>query len=456
MSPSPADFGCGKRYGFVPKPGTVVQVDIGSPLFETGRLILVAVTHQSASLAVLEQVNLTAEGSGALSRNLLGQAGVAECMVVSTCNRTELYLYGTAPNAGAALDALADQNGIDRAALDAGVVHKSGRDAALHLLRVAAGLESRVVGEAEILGQIRSAIAAGREAGSAGPYLTNLFRFATAAGRQAHHTADRVLTPSLPRLALDAACADGNGSIGTTLVLGSGAMARSTVEELSSRELDYVVCARRPERALALATSPEQVMAFDDLHAALERADVVVCATGARTPLLRVDDLEQVMSRRHDRSLIVVDLSLPRNVEPAARDLPGIRLLDLDDLVVDTAELQIRRREEIVGAEMRRYQAWLAGRAIGHLLSELHESVQRACQATLERTWTDADGDGAALANRARTMANKALHGPIVTVKSLMAAGDEAGAFAVLASYGIFAASADAFRDIDILLQEAS
>ena len=417
--------------------------------------MLVAITHQQAPLGVLEQVNLTAEGSTSLARTLLGHEGVAESIVLSTCNRTELYLFGPAPDADAALDALAGHTGTERAALEASVVQASGREAALHLLRVAAGLESRVVGEAEILGQIRSAISAGRDSGSAGPYLTNLFRFATAAGRQAHHTADHVLAPSLPRLALDAAATDPAKPLGTTVVLGSGAMARSTVDELTSRELDYVVCARRPERALALATSPDQVVPFDQLHAALDRADVVVCATGARTPLLRSTDLEQVMRTRHDRPLVVVDLSLPRNVEPSARHLDGIRLLDLADLVVDTAELQVRRREEIVGAEMRRYQAWMAGRAVGHLLTQLHENVQRSCRATLERSWTADDGDADALTAKARSMANKMLHGPIVTVKTLMAAGDEAGAFAVLASYGIFAGSADAFRD-SALLQEAS
>ena len=415
-----------------------------------------AITHQSASLALLERVNLTADGSTDLSRALCGQPGVAEAMVVSTCNRTEMYLFGLSPDADTALDALAEHTATERSSLDVGVVLASGRDAALHLLRVAAGLESRVVGEAEILGQIRSAIAAGRDSGCAGPYLTNLFRFATAAGRQAHHTTDRVLTPSLPCLALDAASTDTAAPITTTLVLGSGAMARSTVEELTSRGLDFVVCARHPERALNLATTADRVLAFDDLHTGLERADVVVCATGARSPLLRVEDLEHVMRRRDDRPLTVVDLSLPRNVEPAARHLAGIRLLDLDDLVVDTAELQVRRREEIVAAEMRRYQSWLAGRAVGHLLTELHDSVQRACRISIERSWTDADGDADSIGQRARSMANKMLHGPIVTVKTLMAAGDEAGAFAVLASYGIFAGSADAYRDPDLLLQEAS
>jgi len=286
--------------------------------------------------------------------------------------------------------------------------------------------------------------------------LTNLFRFATAAGRQAHHTADRILTPSLPRLAFDAASAERATPLGTTVVLGSGAMARSTVDELTARGLDYLVCARRPERALALATSADQVVPFDELHGALQHADVVVCATGARTPLLRVADLERIMGNRPDRPLVVVDVSLPRNVEPAARQLPGIRLLDLGDLVVDTAELQVRRREEIVCAEMRRYQAWMAGRAVGHLLTALHDNVQRSCRATLQRSWTAADGDAEALDAKARSMANKMLHGPIVTVKTLMAAGDEAGAFAVLASYGIFAGSADAFGDEALQLQEAS
>ncbi len=417
--------------------GTELKMGIGTPFVDVCSLALVAITHQQTPLEILERVNLTAERADSLGHRLLGHAGVSESLVISTCNRTELYLFGSAPNTKFALRTLAAHTGVSLEALRACAVSASGDEAAHHLLRVAAGLESRVAGEVEILGQIRSAIAAARASGSAGSCLTNLFRFATAAGRQAQHTTDDALTPSLPRLALDAACVDPFQPIGAVLVLGSGVMAGKATEELNARRLSYSVCARRHDRALRLAGSDDRVVRFEDLRSVLEQADVVLCATGARTPLLGVADLEEVMARRDRRALTIVDLSLPRNVEPAARYVPGVRLLDLDDLVIDSTALQARRREQIVREELERYQSWRAGQAIGHLLTRLHHTVEKACRATIEASWTDADGSSEVLAESARRTANKLLHQPTLTIKHLIAMGDEVGALAVLASFGV-------------------
>lgn len=435
--------------------GAVVGTESRSALGEVSSLALVAITHQRAPLELLERVNVGTDASATVCGSLIGRAGVSEAVVVSTCNRTELYLHGPAPDTDFALRTLAIHCRASLDLFDGCVVTMWGADAALHLLRVTAGLESRVVGEVEVFGQIRSAIAAATASGSAGSYLTNLFRFATAAGRRAQRTIDHALIPSLPRLALDAARPNRVDPVGITVVLGSGAMAATTTRELAVRQLDYWVCARTPERAVRLARSADHVVAFEDLVAVLERANVVVCATGARIPLLRVADLVSVMARRAGRPLTIIDLSLPRNVEPAARHLPGIRLLDLDDLIADSSELQIRRREEIVGDELRRYQAWLAGRVVGHLIAQLRDSVQTACRATLERS-NDSAMSSEMLTATARTMANKLLHGPMVTIKNLIAAGDESTAFAVLASYGISTESTAPLQRVDVAMQEAS
>src|SRR4029077_15689686 len=112
--------------------------------------------------------------------------------------------------------------------------------------------------------------------------------------------------------------------------------------ELVARGMDYVVCARRVERAATLASRPDQVVSFDDLQAVLDRADVVVCATGARAPLLSVADAESAMTRRGGRPLVIVDLSLPRNIDPAAGRVPGLRLLDLEDLVSGSSVVELR------------------------------------------------------------------------------------------------------------------
>lgn len=380
-------------------------------------LALVAITHERASLDVLESVNLNAEMSVSIARELVSSPGTAEAVVVSTCNRTELYLYGEAPNTLEAMRALGALCDLPLESIAECAVRTGATAAVRHLLRVAAGLDSRLVGEVEVLGQIRAAIARATSSGTAGANLTSVFGFAVAAGRQAQRTGDRTLVPSLPRLALDTALPTRPG---LTIVLGSGAIARGTTNELRARRLEYRVCARRAERAACLARSANDVIPFEQLAAALHLPDVVVCATGARSPLLRAADLERAVRQRDGHELTVVDLCVPRNVEPAARGVAGVRMFDLDDLVAHSSALLNRSREQIVAEQLRRYESWLAGRTVGHLIAQLRDLVETECHERLALP-PHADPHGDVRASAARTMAAKSLHGPMVTIKDFIA-----------------------------------
>jgi glutamyl-tRNA reductase len=310
------------------------------------------------------------------------------------------------------------------------------------------------MGEAEILGQVRAAIGAAEDAGSAGPHVRGLFRFAIVAGRRARSTADRTLAPSLPRLALDTVVGDAH-THAPTVVLGSGMMAAATARELSARAIDYWVCARRSERAARLTARADRVIDFAHLTAFLERAGVVFCATGARSPLVRVADLRAAIERREaGRPLTIVDLSMPRNVEPEARQLAGLRLFDLDDLVEHSTDGQIRRRQRVVDEELLHYQAWSAGRAVGPLLVQLHDRIHTDCQRMIERSSSELPPGKAPIS--ARRVANKLLHGPTVTIKNLIAAGDEQAALAVLATYGITRPDLGASASRHVLTCEAT
>ena len=152
----------------------------------TKALAVIAISHRQAPLAVLEQVNLDADGCAALARTLSELDGVSEAVVLSTCNRTELYLAGYNLDLDAALGALVGQTSSDLIRAGTHVWHGFGSDAARHLFSVAAGLESRVAGEREIVGQVRSAIATAREAGTVGSHLDCVFRSAIAVGRRVH------------------------------------------------------------------------------------------------------------------------------------------------------------------------------------------------------------------------------------------------------------------------------
>ena len=402
----------------------------------TKALAVVAISHQRAPLAILEQVNLDSDGCAVLALALTTIDGVSEAVVVSTCNRTEMYLAGDAPDATAAVEALTSQIGARTGTLDRYVRHASGANAALHLFRVAAGLESRVSGEREILGQLRSAIAVARANGTVGSHLDCMFRSAIAVGRRAHQT-DPAAPSMLPQLGLNAARIDERQNAGLTVVMGAGQMAAATVRELVARGMDYVVCARRSERAAMLANRPEQVVPFEELHVVLDRAEVVVCATGARTPLLTAADAELAMARRGGRPLVIVDLSLPRNVDPAAGQVEGLRLLDLEDLVSGSSVVELRRRTEIIDEEFQRFDSWLAGQHAGRMIAELHAGVRTQCREALAASLIEAGVSAQALDALARSLAGRLLHAPTMAIKALMAEGDETGATAVLAAYGI-------------------
>ncbi|MEY2400986.1 MAG: glutamyl-tRNA reductase, partial [Ilumatobacteraceae bacterium] len=190
----------------------------------TKALAVVAISHQRAPLAVLEQVNLNAEGCNTLARTLTGLVGVSEAVVLSTCNRTELYIAGSAPDPAAAVSALVAHVGAAPGSLDAYARHASDQNVALHLFRVAAGLESRVSGEREILGQVRSAITVARAAGTVGSHLDCMFRSAIAVGRRAQQTDHGGGPSQWPQLGLDAAYGDDPDTVGLTVVMGAGQM----------------------------------------------------------------------------------------------------------------------------------------------------------------------------------------------------------------------------------------
>lgn len=383
---------------------------------------------------------MDADASTGVGVRLCAHPGVSEAVVLSTCNRTEVYLTGRMLDSELVLRSLAQASEASEDQLRSAQLVEHGEAAAAHLFEVAAGLDSRVVGEAEVLVQVRAAIAHAEAAGSAGACLSGVFRFAISAGRRAQRTTDGALTPSLSRLALDAARPDQVVG-GPTVVLGSGAMAASTTQELARRRLDYLVCARREELAAQLAQSAEHVIPFDQISSALVKAEVVICATGARSPLVRVPLLRDVMEARGGADLTIVDLSLPRNIEPAAADLRGVNLLNLDDLVEGTTADHVCQRREIVADERRRYRTWLAGQAAAPLVAHLQDHVYRSCHAAINQSPDGFAKKAEATHETARRMANKLLHEPIVAIKKLIAAGDHHAALGVLVSHGCQPAS---------------
>ncbi len=335
-------------------------------------LALAGLSSRSAPLATLERTGYRAEDLGPALSRLLRVEGIVEGALLATCNRTEAYaVFADGLQAARLGRFLAADHGLPWASVERYLYAMSGEEAAQHLFEVAAGLDSMVVGEAEILGQVRAAYAAALQAGAVGPHLAALFPRAVAVGRRIRRqTSLGAVRRSLGRTAVDlAGAARGGLGASTLLVIGTGKVARSVVDRaLESRIAHLIVCGRSEERAAILAGSSAEVLPFNRLHAGMAQADVVVCCTAAQHQLIGQDDFTRVMSARDQKPLLVVDLSVPRAVQPEAGSMAGVRLLDLQGLgeaaIQDADQLAtaVRRGREIAQAEACQFTAWSARR----------------------------------------------------------------------------------------------
>jgi glutamyl-tRNA reductase len=402
-------------------------------------LALVAITYDHAPIDLLERAALSDDGAVALADLLVALPGVDEAVVLSTCNRTELYLAGPHPQDAGALDRLAAVTGADRGALAAAATKATDDAVALHLFRVTSGLESRIVGEREILTQVRAAAARAASAGTAGRHLTALFRWAASTGRRVRRI--DASPPSLASIALDTLGA-ASPADSPVLLVGAGAMAAATAAELRARRRPYAVAARRAERAVRLVRSRQDVVTFDRWLDALADATVAVFATSAGGVLLDRAAVVEVMARRGARPLTLIDLSMPRNVDPAVATVSGVRLVDLGDLSAGRDDLFGRRAMQIVVDEHHRYRRWLAGQAAGHAIADMRAAITQACRASVVPALAGACVSPDVVDRLAARVAARVAHQPTIALKELVARGDDAGAAALLAAFGVPGAGA--------------
>ncbi len=357
------------------------------------RLALAGVSHHRAPLELRERVAVDLETARELARALASPAGPAhEAVVLSTCNRTELYLAGEHRSVDEHADrALLELAGSGAPALAPAAYRLADESAALHLFRVAAGLDSLIPGEGEILGQVRDAF----EAGSPGPLLGRTFRMALRAGRRARvETAIGESPASIPAAAAALAEQVFEGLEGRSVVLvGAGRTSELTARNLRSRGARIAVVANRTlERAERLASAfGARATTVDELAAALDGADVVVSSTSAPGPVLTLDALGRALRARRGRPVLIVDLAVPRDVDPALAAIDGCFVYDVDALEgVVAATLDGRRTEavhaeRIVSEEAERFRAWRASLAVVPAIALLRERAEEIRAAELAR-----------------------------------------------------------------------
>jgi glutamyl-tRNA reductase len=394
------------------------------------RLVLVGTSHHRAPLELRERVALGREQAQDLAARLAGDGREAVCL--STCNRTELYLAAPAadPAERDAVAALA----MFEPRVEPALYRLRDQAAALHLFRVAAGLDSLVPGEGEILGQVRTA----HELGSAGPLLDRVFRQALHAGRKVRTQTAIGESPASVSSAAAALAQQVFGDLEgrKVVLLGAGEVGEQAARNLLSRgaRISYVVN-RTLDRATQLAGRlGAEVRELGDLEAALPDADVVVASTSAPALVLDAATTSRALGHRRGRQLLLIDLAVPRDLDPAIHDLDGCYLYDIDDLQAIVAEtLSGRRREAeraeaIVAAEAEKFHEWHASLdvvpAIASLRAraeEIRETELRKAEALLGRL---DEGQRRAVESITAQIVNKLLHLPTVRMKKAAAAAD--------------------------------
>ncbi|MEY3618180.1 MAG: glutamyl-tRNA reductase [Actinomycetota bacterium] len=360
-------------------------------------IVVFGVNHRTGPLALLERVTIADDAIAKTIHGLMSRPNIREAVVLSTCNRTEVYAVAEKFHGayGDLRDFFCDLGGFSADELAPHLYSQHDDAAVSHLFEVAAGLDSAVLGESEILGQVRDAWNRSQREGGALSTLNLLFRHALEVGKRARsETSIGRHTSSVSHAAVDMA-RDGLGSVEglTVLVVGAGDMGEGVTVALAGAGVGRVLVANRTiGRAQELADRVGgSVTEFYRLNETLVDADVVVTCTGAGGTVIDHDMVASAMARRADRPLFVVDIAVPRDVERSVGDIDGVTLLNLDDLRDWAARGQAQRAAEadavrsIVVEEVERFAMETTARQAAPLVAQLHAAAETVRVAEIER-----------------------------------------------------------------------
>ncbi len=405
-------------------------------------LLALGISHKTAPVALRERLAFTEHEASEFAKQLTASEEVREAVVISTCNRTEVYLVvGDAVQAeGDVLGLLARRAGIRPTELAEAIYSPRNCDAARQLYRVTAGLESMIVGEAEIQGQVRRAHEAAMRAGCTGALSNRLFAAALTTGKRVRtETGIGSSRVSVPSVAVDLALSVLGGLEDRhVVILGAGETSELTARALADQGAGTIFVANRhADRALSLARRfGGSVVGLDGLPDQLLRADIVLSSTSSPHPIVGREELELVMAERRDRStaargaaLLLIDIAVPRDIDPACGELDGVSLYDIDDLQavvarnLDTRAGEVPRAMEIVEEEIQRFARFLGQLEVLPTVSALREHGNTLVEQVLAENagrWESASPrDVIRIEAVARAVMSRLLHEPTIRLRSL-------------------------------------
>ena len=411
-------------------------------------LVVIGLSYRTAPVEIRDGVAVLPQALDAVLQYFSSVSEIVECAVLSTCNRSEVYCVATDIHAAraAVISGWSEQSGLDADALGQHTVVYRDAEAVRHLFRVACGLDSMVMGEPQIAGQVKEAGAAALSMGTSKAVLNRLFRAATEVSKRARtetEIATGAVSVSFAAVEL-AKKIFGNLEGHTALVLGAGEMSELTARHLADNGVkSLLVTSRTLARAQNLAVRVGgRAISWDAGIGNLHGADVVISSTSAETYVLERPHVAAAMQKRNNRSMFLIDIAMPRDIDPAVGDLYNVFLYDLDDLEsVVGANLEKRKIEAdkvsaIIEEEVENFSAWINSLSVVPAIVALRRYFQSFMDSELAQARLSefSDEQRAQVTNLMRRFMNKVLHKPVTRLRE---AGEEedGGAYVAALSY---------------------
>jgi glutamyl-tRNA reductase len=398
-----------------------------------GRIVIIGLNHRSAPVEIREKIAFAPEAMGCALRGLLEREAISEGVILSTCNRVEVCVLASEGYKGAALvqGFLASFHGLPPAEINGHLYRYDGNAAVRHLFRVASSLDSMVLGEPQILGQVKDAYGYAVEFRTIGPILDKFFTKAFSVAKRVR-TETRVASSavSVSYAAVELARKIfGDLRDKTVMLIGAGEMCELAARHLLSAGVKGILVTNRTfERAVKLADEFQGTpIRFDELAVHLKRADIVLSSTGAPHFILRKPEVEEVIRIRRNRPMFFIDMAVPRDIDPDANQVDNVYVYDIDDLnnVIETnmeeRKKEAARAEEIVLGEVDSFARWLDAQQVTPTIVSLRRKFEEVKKAEVAKAVSMLGSDDPkarkVVESLAASMLNKILHAPIAAMK---------------------------------------